>query len=235
MFYNTGIATYIWLLTNRKAEEQKGKVQLIDATGWYQSLRKNMGKKNCELSETHIQDICRLVIQPEETEQSKIFPNEAFGYQKVIVERPLRLSVDLSGESLREFERLCRKEGETGLYSVAASVAERLGEGPHRDYNLFIKSLESQAKKMSVKLPAKSRNFLKKHLAKPDENAEPLIKKVYKPNKQAADPLYGFYEKTVNGKKAVVEYEPDTGLRDSEIVNILVTTQPCQMRLIYLI
>ena len=91
MFYNTGIATYIWVLTNRKSEVRKGKVQLIDASEWFVPLRKNLGKKNCELSEQHIQNICELIINPLETEQSKIFPNEAFGYWKVTVERPLRI------------------------------------------------------------------------------------------------------------------------------------------------
>lgn len=92
MFYNTGIATYIWVLTNRKPTHRKGKVQLIDATQWYSPLRKNLGKKNCELSETDIQRICETFLAFEETEQSKIFPNAAFGYWKVTVERPLRLT-----------------------------------------------------------------------------------------------------------------------------------------------
>ncbi|MHC9543891.1 MAG: N-6 DNA methylase [Vulcanimicrobiota bacterium] len=91
MFYNTGIATYIWVLTNRKPDHRKGKVQLIDATQWFKPLRKNLGKKNCELSEEDIQRICQTFIDFKETEQSKIFPNEAFGYWKVTVERPLRL------------------------------------------------------------------------------------------------------------------------------------------------
>ena len=89
-FYNTGIATYIWLLTNKKPSHKKEQVQLIDASGWYVPLRKNLGRKNCELSEQHIQDICNLVTEFKPSEQSKIFPNEAFGYQKITVERPLR-------------------------------------------------------------------------------------------------------------------------------------------------
>lgn len=91
MFYNTGIATYIWVITNRKPEHRKGKVQLIDATGWYQPLRKNLGQKNCELGEADNQRIVDAFLAFEETEQSKIFPNEAFGYWKVTVERPLRI------------------------------------------------------------------------------------------------------------------------------------------------
>lgn len=92
MFYNTGIATYIWVLTNRKPPHRQGKVQLIDATQWFKPLRKNLGKKNCEVSDEDIARICDAFVKFEETEQSKIFENAAFGYRKVIVERPLRLT-----------------------------------------------------------------------------------------------------------------------------------------------
>ena len=91
MFYNTGIATYIWVLGNRKPAHRQGKVQLIDATSWYRSLRKNLGKKNCELAPEDIGRIVETFLAFAETEQSKIFPNAAFGYHKVTVERPLRL------------------------------------------------------------------------------------------------------------------------------------------------
>ena len=91
MFYNTGIATYVWVLTNRKPDYRKGHVQLIDGTQWYTPLRRNMGQKNCELSPENTQQICDAFIGFEETEQSKIFPNEVFGYWKVTVERPLRI------------------------------------------------------------------------------------------------------------------------------------------------
>src|SRR5881409_2176045 len=91
MFYNTGIATYIWVLSNHKPAHRRGKVQLIDATQWFKPLRKNLGKKNCELSEEDINRICDTYVAFEETEQSKLFPNAAFGYWKVTVERPLRL------------------------------------------------------------------------------------------------------------------------------------------------
>ncbi len=90
LFYNTGIATYIWVVSNRKAERRRGKVQLIDATQWFQLLRKNLGAKNCELGEADIQRICDTYLAFEETEESRIFQNEAFGYWKVTVERPLR-------------------------------------------------------------------------------------------------------------------------------------------------
>ena len=91
MFYNTGIATYIWVLSNRKAERRRGKVQLIDATGRFEALKKNLGKKTRRLAEGDIGHIVRLFLAFEESEESKIFANEAFGYRKATVERPLRL------------------------------------------------------------------------------------------------------------------------------------------------
>jgi type I restriction enzyme M protein len=91
MFYNTGIATYVWVVTNRKPEHRKGHVQLIDATSWFKPLRKSLGKKNCQLSDDDIQSVCQVFLDFKETEQSKIFPNKAFGYWKVTIERPLRL------------------------------------------------------------------------------------------------------------------------------------------------
>jgi len=100
MFYNTGIATYIWVLTNRKPDHRKGKLQLIDATQWFKPLRKNLGKKNCELAPDDIQRICDTYLAFKETEQSKIFPNAAFGYWKVSVERPLRLHSQLSVKAI---------------------------------------------------------------------------------------------------------------------------------------
>jgi len=91
MFYNTGIATYVWVLSNRKPDHRKGKIQLIDATKWFKPLRKNLGQKNCELADDDIQRICDTFLAFEETEESKVFENAAFGYWKVTVERPLRI------------------------------------------------------------------------------------------------------------------------------------------------
>ena len=91
IFYNTGIATYIWLLSNRKSAQRQGYVQLIDAGQWFRPLRKNLGNKNCELAPADIERICDAFLAFEETPQSKIFPNAAFGYHKLTVERPLRL------------------------------------------------------------------------------------------------------------------------------------------------
>ena len=187
MFYNTGIATYVWVLTNRKPEHRRGKVQLIDATGWYRPLRKNLGKKNCELGEDDVARICDTFLAFEESEQSRIFDNAAFGYWKVTVERPLRLAVDLSAGNRDRFRAACEEAGE-----APQAAAER-----------------------GVKLTARRMKLLKTGLAERDEHAAPVIAKVHKRGTRAA-PLHGLFRTTVNGRPAVVEYEPDADLRDTE-------------------
>ncbi|KXS42219.1 MAG: type I restriction-modification system methyltransferase subunit [Methanolobus sp. T82-4] len=221
MFYNTGIATYIWVLSNRKPEHRKGKVQLIDATQWYKPLRKNQGKKNCELSAEDICRICDTFLEFEESEQSKIFPNEGFGYWKVTVERPLRLVVDLADENRETFRKSCVESGENKLAEVIDRAAEKLGPGPHIDFNSFIDSVKSIASGMNIKLTAKRNRLIQNELAAKDESAEPVIKKQHKPGKTKADPLRGLFEVTKGGKSIIVEYEPDTELRDTEQVPLL--------------
>jgi len=221
MFYNTGIATYIWVLTNRKSDTRRGKVQLIDATEWYVPLRRNLGKKNCEFSEEHIRAICDLVVNPVETEKSKIFPNEAFGYWKVTVDRPLRLAVDLNPTRLERFGRTCIKAKEEPLANLACRVAEALGAGPHLDFNAFMDACDADADKHGVKLTAKRKKLLQSELSDTVEAATPVLKKVHKPGKTTPDPIHGLFKTEVNGKTCVVEYEPDTALRDSEQVPLL--------------
>ena len=168
MFYNTGIATYIWVLSNHKPEHRRGKVQLIDATQWYKPLRKNLGKKNCQFSEEDCQRICDVFLAFEETEQSKIFENAAFGYWKVTVERPLRL------------------KGIDGDRAYSPKEIKALKENCERD-----------------------------------EKAPAVIKKIHKPGKVEPDPLHGLFEAVIDGKRCVVEYEPDGDLRDTEQIPLL--------------
>ncbi|MCF3651775.1 type I restriction-modification system subunit M [Synoicihabitans lomoniglobus] len=122
LFYNTGIATYVWVLTNRKPAHRQGKVQLIDATQWFRPLRKNMGKKNCELAPEDIKRICDTFLTFEETPQSKIFPNAAFGYWKVKIERPLRLRSQLTRERIEALRFA------SGDEEVRAALYEELGD-----------------------------------------------------------------------------------------------------------
>ncbi len=221
IFYNTGIATYIWVLTNRKSAERKRKVQLIDASQWYERLGKNLGKKNCQLSKEHVDNICNLVVAPQATEQSKIFPNEAFGYWKVTVERPLRLSVDLSQEKLHQFAETALESKQRGLVPLVQKLADRLGAGPHLNYNQIIQKLCEVAKELSIKLPATGLKFFREQLAISDEAAAPVIKKIHRDQKAKADSLHGLFSLEIDGKTCVVEFEPDTSLRDTEQVPLL--------------
>ena len=111
MFYNTGITTYIWILSNRKEERRKGKIQLINASGIKTALRKNMGKKNCEFSEEDREFILNQYLNFEENEYSKIFSNDEFGYYKIVVERPLRQAVLCNSNNIKEIEEELEKIG----------------------------------------------------------------------------------------------------------------------------
>lgn len=202
MFYNTGIATYIWVLTNRKPDHRKGKVQLIDATEWLQPLRKNLGKKNCELAPEHIKLILDTFMDCKETEKSKVFSNEAFGYWKITVERPLRLRVDLTEERLKEFKTACAKEREAKFCEMILSeLVYAMGEGPHMDFNEFIEAVKSLAKGYDLKLTAKRKKLLSGALATKDGSAAEVVKKRH--------------------KDGTIEYEPDSDLRDTEQVPFL--------------
>ncbi len=102
MFYNTGIATYIWILDNAKAPERKGKVQLVDATQMFEKMRKNLGSKRKEVSPQNLKDIVRTYVEFEETEISKIFKNTDFGYRQITVERPLKLAFKIDEQLIED-------------------------------------------------------------------------------------------------------------------------------------
>ena len=221
MFYNTGIATYIWVLTNRKPEHRRGKVQLIDATAWFKPLRKNLGKKNCELSVEDIDRVISVFLGFEETEQSKIFPNETFGYSKITVERPLRLAVDLSAAARARFRKACAEAGDTPLADLVDRLADRLGPGPHAHFNAFTAELEKVASGSGEKLTAKRLKLVQTALAERDESAAPVIKKTSRPGRLEAGPFHGHFPAMVDGAACILEYEPDPELRDTEQVPLL--------------
>ena len=98
LFFNTSISTYIWILTNRKSEARQGKIQLINAVDFFDKMKRNLGNKGGFISDTHIRQLLELYTSFEETEHSKIYPNEFFGYTKVTVERPLVEKREILGE-----------------------------------------------------------------------------------------------------------------------------------------
>jgi type I restriction enzyme M protein len=104
LFYNTGISTYFWIVTNRKRPERRGKVQLVDARESFVKMRKSLGAKRKELSPDQIAEVTRLYGAFEEDERVKILPNESFGYQRITVERPLRLRYEVTESTLPTIE-----------------------------------------------------------------------------------------------------------------------------------
>jgi len=287
LFYNTGIATYVWVLSNKKPAHRKGRVQLIDASQWFKPLRKNLGKKNCELSPEDIERISRTFLDFEETPESKIFPNAAFGYLKVVVERPLRLHSQLTRKAIETLRFTSGDEGirttlhdefgddlftnfaevsaalekrladwgndedegddEEGgatqkglpekkrkklldpktwerdgrLVEVATKLRAALGDQLFEDHNLFRDRVDAALEQTSIKLAAADKKKILKAVSWRVETAPPVIAKVHKPGKAKADPLRGLFEATVAGKPAIVEYEPDSDLRDTEQVPLL--------------
>lgn len=137
MFYNTGIGTYIWVLSNKKEERRKGKIQLIDATNMKSSLRKNMGNKNCEFTPEIRKEIVRIFLDMEESDVSMIFDNSEFGYWNVTVERPLRLRVFPEREIP---EDTFKKQSE--LDAVHEAIAKIPAGTPLDDWDAFAKATE---------------------------------------------------------------------------------------------
>lgn len=193
MFYNTGIATYIWVLSNRKQAQRRGKVQLISAANYAGKLRKNLGKKNCELRPQDIQAITELFLNCAETPDSKIFANEDFGYWKITVERPLRLTTQITPERLANF----RATAEPRLGELATCLHTLFGEVLQTDWNTVQHQLEDEAKRQFFPLKRSDLKILREAFTARDEQAAPVI------------------ESQTRGQ---IVYEPDPELRDTENV-----------------
>lgn len=173
MFYNTGIATYIWVLTNKKEAKRKGKIQLVNASEYYQLMRKSLGNKRKEISAEQIKEITSLYSSFEESENSKIFDNEDFGYRKVTIERPLKLSFNVNEEAIENVKNT------TQFINLAVSKKKDLevkakeeNEGREKQEKLikllenfdntleymdrekFIKDLKAKSKEFDIALPA---------------------------------------------------------------------------------
>jgi type I restriction enzyme M protein len=194
MFYNTGIATYIWVLSNRKkGTPRAGKVQLIDASGWHAKMRRNLGQKSHMFTEEHIRQITEAYINFEETEQSKIFDNTDFGYHKITVERPLRLTLQVTPERVKTFQATT----EARLHPLADVLRSLFGEDPQKDFNKVRKNFEAYLQLKDIKLKKTDLKTVYDIFTEKDETAQPVIKK---------------------RTKTEVMYEPDPELRDYENV-----------------
>ena len=199
MFYNTPLATYIWVLSNRKPERKRGKVQLIDATSMYEPLKKNLGDKNCYLTESHIKTITNLMIEFKNNEYSKIFLNEEFGYNKIYTERPLRLKVSINDNTINEFKSICSENKAEKLYEFILENKEHF-VAETNDYNEF-KAILDNLVKGNIKLASKDIKLIRQAFCTVDEKAKEVI---FKKNKD------GSYE-----------YEKDPDLSDTEQIPLL--------------
>ncbi len=146
IFYNTGIPTYIWIVSNKKDPKRKGKVQLINAMELYEKLRKNLGQKNCEMKPHHIETITNLYMDFVESDISKIYPNEYFGYNKITVERPLRLSAKFTPEAIAtlRFDKSIAEEMEWAY--------THFGDDLYTDIKKYKEKFEAHLNKNEVKL-----------------------------------------------------------------------------------
>ena len=161
LFYNTGITTYIWILSNNKAKNRKGKVQLIDASDLYKKLRKNLGDKNCELTSEHITKIIEVYqsmkTQEKDNEEklaSKLFDNSDFGYYKVNIERPKRLKAQLRDDLIENLRY------DKALIEPMSWAYEEFGDEVYNDITKFEKEIEKWCEKEGINLKAKQKRLL---------------------------------------------------------------------------
>ena len=194
MFYNTGIGTYVWIVTNRKKAQRKGKIQLIDAREKWEPLRRSLGDKRRQFNDDHISEIVREYGQFTESDTSKLFDNDDFGYARITVERPLRLKFRMTLELKEQFLEYCPE-----LLHDIQEIDSKMGRGAHPDYdwNTVWKEIQKLLKQRESKWKAPQVKTFRSIFTEVDENAVPVIKKK---------------------SKGVVEYEPDPKLRDFENV-----------------
>jgi type I restriction enzyme M protein len=210
LFYNTGIATYVWVVTNRKPLERKGKVQLIDASGFFVKMRKSLGNKRHEIAEDQIQRITQIYGDFKENEFSKIFDNDDFGYWRITVERPLRLNFSFGRE------RIERLKATTAFQNIASSKKK----GKERDAEILAGEKIQQEilvlfKEMDGKKVYRNRGTFRKVL----ESAFKGLMKLPTPFwKVMLDALSERDETADICTDAKGDPEPDTDLRDSENV-----------------
>ncbi|PSB68563.1 restriction endonuclease subunit M [filamentous cyanobacterium CCP1] len=198
MFYNTGIATYVWILSNHKPENRQGKVQLIDGSQQFSKMRKSLGSKRQYLDEAQIAELVRLYGRFEATPQSKIFLNEAFGYRRITIERPLRLAFQVTEERTKAV--------------LAEKVVQKLDGAVQ---SRLITALQTLADEPLCLSRAPFSKLLRQALAVHDVDASAALLKVLL---NAFGERHSAAEVCRAKDKPKGEPEPDTGLRDYENV-----------------
>ncbi|WP_027178883.1 type I restriction-modification system subunit M [Maridesulfovibrio bastinii] len=154
LFYNTGITTYIWVLSNNKSPERKGKIQLINGSEMFRPLRKNLGEKNCELSDEHIEQLTQLYLSMDQDEVSKVFENKDFGYYKIVVNRPLRLAAQFTPERVASLRFI------PVIKEMAEWTYEEFGDDVYSDLKQHKDSIERHIDREEVSITAKNKSTL---------------------------------------------------------------------------
>ena len=195
MFYNTGIGTYIWILTNRKERQRKGRIQLIDARGFWTpggsaDSKRSLGDKRRHISTQQVTGIVKLYGRFDDGEHSKLFDNTDFGYTRVTVERPLRLRYQMTIEEKARF-----LDAYPQLLDDIQEIDNMLGREPQKDWNAVWGSIENQLHERKSKWKKNEQKLFREVFTQIDPEAEPVFK----------DSRSG-------------EYEPDSKLRDFENV-----------------
>jgi len=196
MFYNTGIGTYIWIVTNRKEERRKGQIQLVDARERWQPLRRSLGDKRREFSPQHITDIVQEYGPMLPSETCKVFDNADFGYHRLTIERPLRLKFQITLQGKERFLDAC-----PSLLDDLQAIDAAIGREASLDWNTIWERAQAVLKKLGSKWRAPQAKAFRDAFTEIDPDADPVILKQ-------------------TGKQ--VEYEPDAALRDFENVPLKV-------------
>jgi type I restriction enzyme M protein len=211
LFYNTGIFTYIWILTNRKPVERKEKIQVVNAVSFFEKMSRSLGNKRNEISDRQIDEITGIYGDFIEGEFCRIFDNEDFGYNRITIERPLRVNFQTSEERIALFENektfqnlsKPKKKGKAGLkqkeegenlqQDILAMLKSMDGSVIYKNRDKFEEIFKEHCKRYGLSLPASMQKTVLKALAKQDETADTCLDK--------------------KGNS-----EPDTALRDNENV-----------------
>ena len=220
-FYNTGIGTFIWVVTNRKEERRRGKVQLIDATEIKTPLRKNLGEKNCETNEDDRKAIMKLLMDFEDNERSRIFPNEEFGYIEITVDRPLRLRAQVTNDRIAT----CIQDKKfKDFQDWLSRLLEETGGKEYTNFNLFIEDAKAASKKHGYKWKKVNYDALMKYFTEVCPEADIVLddKGNQIPDKALSDteqvPL--LYEGGVDAfmQNEVLPYTPDAFINEDKTV-----------------
>jgi type I restriction enzyme M protein len=196
MFYNTGIGTYIWIVTNRKEQRRKGKIQLVDARDRWQPLRRSLGDKRREFSDQNIKDIVQEYGPMTPSETCKVFDNQDFGYHRLTIERPLRLKFQITLQGKERFLDAC-----PNLLDDLQAIDAAIGRDESLDWNNIWARAQAVLKQRESKWRAPQAKAFRDAFTEVDPGAQPVILKQ-------------------SGKQ--IEYEADAALRDFENVPLKV-------------